>query len=245
LASSIARRSEVRRVDVPWWRLVAVAGTAMAFAALLLLLTHSGVFHVRTIEVDGAAHLDRTDVVRLSGVTDATNAVWLDEKTVEERLETDPWIRRARVSVTLPWTVHISLRERRPVAAVRQTSGLLAVAGDGTALGSASRSPGLPVIVMPPISAVEGALPSLTGPALALGALEPKLRARVVRVVVASSGLDLILDDGTRIDYGAADLFAPKARAIEDVLGWAETQGTEIRSIDVSAPTSPAVVPGT
>ena len=79
-------------------------------------------------------------IVRIAGVSNATNALWLDEGEAERRLEAEPWIADADVRVTFPLTVEIAVHERSPVAVARGAVTSL-MAGDGTALGS-GRSPG-------------------------------------------------------------------------------------------------------
>jgi cell division protein FtsQ len=244
LASSIELLTEERRFVVRWWWYLAAVGSAVALAAALFAITRSSLFHVRDIEIEGAHTLSRAELVRHTGITAATNAIWLDEGSVERRLLAEPWIARVEVRVSLPWTVHISITERTPVAVIRQASVFLLVAGDGTALGTAARPGGLPLIQTPPVPVAEGRTPVLEGSARALGALGPQLRSRVRRVVVAaSSTLEIFLDDGVKISYGMPDLFVRKADAIRDVLAWAGSEGERLRAIDVSAPSAPGVVP--
>jgi cell division protein FtsQ len=244
LASSIALLTEKRRFHVRWLRYLAGVGLAAALAVALLAMTRSSLFHVRDIEVEGNHALSRAELIRRTGITAATNAMWLDEGSVERSLLAEPWIARVEVRVSLPWTVHISIIERTPVAVIRQAAGFLLVAGDGTALGTSARPGGLPLIQTPPASVAEGRAPMLEGSARALGALAPQLRSRVRRVTVAaSSTLEIFLDDGVRISYGTADLFVRKAIAIRDVLAWADSEGEHLRAMDVSVPSAPAVVP--
>jgi cell division protein FtsQ len=188
---------------------LAVIGTAGFF------LSRSSVFHVRHVEVIGTTHLSRADVMRLSGVTRATNALWLDPRPVELRLEQDPWIANATVSTSFPWTVHIVIGERTPSAVVDRGTGRLLVATDGSPLGLAGRVHGLPLIVMPPSGALEGAPPSLQPAARAIGALPPQIMTRVRQVIVSLDGtLELRLFDGPRVEFGPPTEIAAKARAI-------------------------------
>ena len=93
----------------------------IAVGSVVLLIggvaaSRSSVFDVRRIEVTGTDHLHRPQIVRIAGVSNATNALWLDEGVVERRLEAEPWIADADVRVTLPLTVEIAVHERSPVA---------------------------------------------------------------------------------------------------------------------------------
>jgi len=248
LASSIAfptepDRSVVRAALTRAWRPLAVAGAVILLAVAALVLTRSGVFHVRSVEVDGATHLSRAEVVRLSGITRSDNAIWLDERAIEARLTENPWVANADVHIDLPWTVTVTVTERSPIAIVDRGSTEVLIAADGTLLGLGRRA-GLPVIEVPPTWIVSAGRVPLRGIARALEAMPSDLRAMVHRVDTGSSrGLELFLSEGLRISYGSARAFDQKANAIVDVLAWIEATGEQVRSADVSAPSAPAVVP--
>jgi len=221
------------------WFALALALTVIGTAGFLL--SRSSVFHVRHVEVTGTAHLSRADVVRLSGVTRATNALWLDPRPVELRLEQDPWIADATVSTSFPWTVHIAIAERTPTAAVDRGTGRLLVATDGLSLGFAGRVRGLPLIVMPPSGALEGAPPSLQPAARAIGALPPQVITRVRQVIVSLDGtLELRLFDGPRVEFGPPTEIAAKARAITSILAWSQNEAQPLNVVNVVAPGAPA-----
>lgn len=248
MASSIACPTEVqaprlRRALAQSWRWLAIAAAAVVLAAVGLAVTGSQWFHVRSIDVAGANHVSRSEIVRLSGITKHDNAVWLDESTAESRLTENPWVASAEVRVDLPWTVTITVTERSPVAVLeRGTSGVL-VAGDGTLLGAA-KGASLPLIEAPPAWVGSVPSPPVAGIARALAALDPEVRDMVRRIDTSSpSGLEMFLSDGLRISYGSARAFADKAIAIADVLAWTQTTGEKIRLLDVSAPSAPAVAP--
>ena len=221
----------------------AVAAVALGLiGAGGLFLSRSSVFHVRHVEVTGAAHRSRADIVRLSGVTHATNAIWLDERAVELRLEQDPWIADARVSTSFPWTVHVEVAERIPAAIVDRGSGRLLVATDGTPLGLAGRISGLPIDR-------DAARGSAGGRAAVAAAGRARDRcpasgdlAQVRRVMVSLDGaLELHLIGGPRVEFGPATEIAAKARAIVAALVWSSEEGQPLAALNVVAPGAPAV----
>lgn len=221
------------------WAVGAVAFAVIGTAGFFL--SRSSVFHVRHVDVAGAAHRSRADIVRLSGVTGATNALWLDERGVELRLEQDPWIASATVSTSFPWTVHVEVTERTPSAVVDRGTDRLLVATDGTPLGLAGRVFGLPLIVMPPAGALEGAPPSLQPAARAIGALPPEILARVRQVIVSLDGtLELRLQGGPRVEFGPATEIAAKARAIASILAWSDDEAQPLATVNVVSPGAPA-----
>jgi cell division protein FtsQ len=217
----------------------------IAVGSVVLLIggvaaSRSSVFDVRRIEVTGTDHLHRPQIVRIAGVSNATNALWLDEGVVERRLEAEPWIADADVRVTLPLTVEIAVHERSPVA-VAQGAVTSLMAADGTALGSGRIPRGLPVIELGAAGPVEGIRPSPVGAARALGAMAPALRAQVARVRVLLDGsLELRLRGGPTVRFGTPEDAQRKAVTIQRMLAWAGSEGTPLRTLSVVSALAPA-----
>jgi cell division protein FtsQ len=217
----------------------------IAVGSVVLLIggvaaSRSSVFDVRRIEVSGADHLHRPQIVRIADVSNATNALWLDEGVVERRLESEPWIADADVRVTLPLTVEIAVHERSPVA-VAQGAVTSLMAADGTALGSGRIPRGLPVIELGAAGPVEGIRPSPVGAARALGAMAPALRAQVARVRVLLDGsLELRLRGGPIVRFGTPEDAERKAVTIQRMLAWAGSEGTPLRTLSVVSALAPA-----
>jgi cell division protein FtsQ len=217
----------------------------IAVGSVVLLIggvaaSRSSVFDVRRIEVTGTGHLHRPQIVRIAGVSNATNALWLDEGVVERRLESEPWIADADVRVTLPLTVEIAVHERSPVAVAQGVVTSL-MAADGTALGSGRIPRGLPVIELGAAGPVEGIRPSPVGAARALGAMAPALRAQVARVRVLLDGsLELRLRGGPTVRFGTPEDAQRKAVTIQRMLAWAGSEGTPLRTLTVVSALAPA-----
>jgi cell division protein FtsQ len=249
LDGSISLRSEGRAAGAfavvrRAWRPLAVAAAVLVIAGGALALTRTGAFHVRSIEVEGASHLPRREVVRLAGISLKDNAVWLDDAAAEHRLESDPWVETAEVRIDLPWTVTLTVTERSPVAIVDRGGDTTLVAGDGTNLGRVDGRADLPRIEVPPTWVDEQAGSDIDQVAAAIGAMGEELRSRIGRVTLGPAGIELLLKDGVRVVYGSAADAPAKARAISQVLEWMETSGVQVRSLSVSAPSAPAVTSG-
>jgi cell division protein FtsQ len=242
LAISIPLRAEAGRrlIDHRVWILAAVAVAALAVGGVVL--SRSDVLHARGVEVVGASHLSRAEVVAAAGVSQATNVVWLDEGAVERRLEANPWIADADVRVAFPWTIELRVVERVPVAVASDGLRETLVAADGTALGPADRTHGLPRIELPTTAALDGVRESPRTAAAAIGAMSPEVRGQVTSVVVLVDGtLEIRLRGGVLVRYGAGTEPARKAAAIERVLAWADHEGERVAVVNVVAPERPAV----
>lgn len=210
----------------------------------LLAVSRSSAFDVRRFEVSGADHLHRARVLAVTGITRSTNVLWLDEGAAERRLEDQPWVADADVRVTFPLTIDITVTERSPVAVARGDVVSL-MAADGTSLGSGRAPRGLPVIELGAWAPVEGVRPSPVGAARALGVMTPALRAQVARVRVLLDGsLELRLRDGPMVRFGMPEDARRKVGAIERLLWWARTEGTEIRTLSVVSAWAPAATLG-
>lgn len=244
MASSIAISSDVGAARRSVRRTAVIVGLAAALGVGLVAFTRSSFFDVRGIEVVGNASLSRAAIVDRSGIEAGTNAIWLDEGTIAERLEGSEWIRDVDVSVRLPWTIRVSVKERRPVAVVHRGSGPILVAGDGVLLGAADGASRFPRIEAPGSRLGPRRAVALSGPARAAAALPRRIRNEVLQVVVGPSGtIELVLRGGLRVELGAPTDLEAKVGVLQDVLRWTAAAEEAIDRIDVSAPMAPAVLP--
>lgn len=242
MAISIPHRAE-RTLHRPRRRIVVMVAIGSVAVAGLFVGSRSSLFDARTVEVTGASHIARPELLRVAGVGEGTNVLWLDELAVEGRLEIEPWVATAEVSTSLPWTIRIEVAERSPVAVTGDGHDRSLVSGDGTILGSVGGIPGLPRIDVPVAPALDGPRPSVAGAASALDAMTASLRARVERVVVSPAGtLELRLEGGVVVRYGSATSQRRKAAVIERILAWPRSREGALTQISVVAPSVPAVV---
>jgi cell division protein FtsQ len=217
------------------WRVRLGLVVVVISALVAVAVSRSSLLAVRTIDVTGASRLTTERVIARAHIDGSTNALWLDERAVERRLERHPWISKAFVSVALPSTVRISIVERTPMAVATNRFGELYIAADGTSLGRANDDAGLPLIE----SAGRDAA------AAALAAMPVAVRSAVESVEYRDDGsLEVRLHDGVTVAYGVADRLVAKGLVVERILAWAEESGEELDSVDVTAPGSPAVAIG-
>lgn len=213
-------------------RLGLIGAAIAALVMVAVVVSRSSLFAVRTIDVTGTSHLTTARVVARAHVNESTNALWLDEHTVERRLERQAWISEAHVSVALPSTVRIFVVERTPVAVATNRFGALYIAADGTALGHANGDADLPLI--------ESA--GRHTAAAALAAMPAAVRSAVDSVPLADDGsLRVRLHDGVTVEYGSADRLVAKGLVLGRILAWATERGEELDSVDVTAPGAPAI----
>jgi cell division protein FtsQ len=81
-------------------------------------------FQLRTIEVQGTARLQPTDIQALVRQSVDKSGVWkADLNGINERIERLPWVRTAVVSRVLPDGIRVRITERSPRAVVRTSAG--------------------------------------------------------------------------------------------------------------------------
>ena len=218
--------------------LVVVAAVAGAWA-----LAASPLFHVRDVRVRGNRHLSTSEVVRLAGIGTDDNLLTVQPSRVLKGLARNPWVRTAEIRRELPWTLVVTVEERRPVGWLRTPRGIAVIAGDGTVLARRKDPPrGIAELgewngKLRPGERVRG----LEDPLAALASLPPHLRRKVERALVRRGDVVLHLEGDVRILYGESNALAAKGAALTRVLRWAENQGATLAYVDLRVARNPAV----
>lgn len=174
------RFARVRRVALGTLKLVAVlAGIAGAVAVGRLTRDYvrtSPAFAIATIELEGRARLDESEVLRAAGVSIGTNVFELAPEDVRARLERHPWIASAQVERRLPGTFRLRIVERTPSLVLALGPSLYLVDESGSVFKEVA--PGDPVD-LPIVSGIER---------------DRFLRERAWRTALLSE-IDVLLDD--------------------------------------------------
>ena len=76
-------------------------------------------FAVQDVQVVGTQTITPADVRELAGVTIGASTWDVDLQAVRERVLRHPWVANARVRRSLPSTLIVTVREHRPIAAIR------------------------------------------------------------------------------------------------------------------------------
>jgi cell division protein FtsQ len=233
------RRDRFRKVGAIVFITVVVLGAAA------VTLTRSPFFAARTIEVRGASHVPRSQVLRIAAVTPDTNVFTLDAGAAERRLESDPWIADATVTKDLPSTLVIDIHERIAVAVAESDGVLRLVADDGAFLETAlpRDAIGMPSIVAADAEGVEPSPEAVGGAARAIAAMAPTLRRRIDGIAILADGqLRIDLTSGSSAAYGEPVELREKAMALRALLDYAAERGATVISADVRVPSAPTAV---
>jgi cell division protein FtsQ len=240
------RRIAVKRLAgrrrLKWVALVA-AVVVMVVGVLVVLA--SPLLSIRTVDVDGAAYVQRFDGDLLDQVVaslDGEPILIADLQGAADRLEESPWVRSARVTMDFPDRVRIEIRERVPLAYFTGTDGRARVIDDE----------GRVIVVLDgqPIDYVQitGEGPDL-GPGASAGstyraaaqlvrALPDELRPQVASLGVTPEGeLTMELIQGTDVRFGVPDDLQAKLVALVVVLRRQPAGSMNVIDVSTGEPT--------
>ena len=90
-------------------RLVMTGFGFVIFIGIALVVLASPIVAVRTVQVEGAKYADAALVRSVSDSLKGKSVLTVDTKTARERLESDPWVKSARITTSLPSRVLIQI----------------------------------------------------------------------------------------------------------------------------------------
>ncbi|MEJ7629696.1 MAG: FtsQ-type POTRA domain-containing protein [Nocardioidaceae bacterium] len=212
------------------WLLTAALLLAVALAGWVVLF--SSWLAMRSVEVNGAHEVARSDVTTAARITPGTPLARVDLDAVEARVEAIPEIAAATVRRGWPHTIVITVAERQPVATVHRDGSWRLMDKAGVVYDTtAGRDPAEPVVEIDAGPAAE-ILPQV---AQVLGVLPRDLAAQTRRVTASSvDSITLHLRDGTEITWGSAAESAQKATVLRALMR------RSAAAYDVSVPSQPA-----
>ncbi|MCA1834266.1 MAG: cell division protein FtsQ/DivIB [Actinomycetota bacterium] len=244
-ARLVARRREVRRQRVTRIRRIVVS----VFAVCLLTyggwsIAHSSLFALDGVEIVGAHHVTRSQVLSVSGVRLGMNVLSVEPGVVAGRIEKLPFVGAARVERIYPSKVRILISERVPVAVVSMPGGRYLIDDRGVALVPVGETDGLPVIRSASGDEVQlgrplsdaGALQGL----LIWRSLPVSLRSKVFTIDATSPVAVTINVEGASVVFGDASSLGAKVAVFGSLLERARTTHHALLSADLRAPTHPA-----
>jgi len=215
----------------------------LAWLTAAVVLTAGGVWMVefspvlvaRSVRVEGVPPDDVSSIVGRAAVPLGTPLARIDTGAIASRVVATAALAEVTVSRSWPGTVVISAHQRVPVLAVKDPQGQLQVVdSQGVAYATVSTPPrGVPLINTdedPPSK------DSMRAAMAVLGALPASQRSRVSNVTVSGPNMVSVRLGGITVLWGGASEPELKVKVMTTLL-----RQRGIRTIDVSAPLSPAV----
>jgi cell division protein FtsQ len=215
------QRSAARAVSpVPHrgMRAPVLAGLAAMVALVLVwVVAFSSLLGARTVTVRGEHSLSVQQIRAAAAISSGTPLIRLDTGAVRHRVDALPQVASARVSVSYPSTVVITVIERVPVGYLASADGFVLVDASGAQYQTIAVAPkSLPRFGLP-----AGAQARATGQAVATvaAALTPSIRAELSEITATTpDSISLTLRDGRSVRWGSDLRSQDKARLLPALL---------------------------
>ena len=135
-----------RRIKISLYGLAAIAGIASFGMALadrdqltddILAITARAGLTLEQIQVRGRAHTPQDKLVTALGLTVGQPILGIDLVAIHDRIRHIGWVEQATVERRLPGTIHVTIRERVPVALLQTDSDHQLIDQSGTIITGA------------------------------------------------------------------------------------------------------------
>jgi len=208
--------------------------------ALIALLLQSPLMAIREIEVSGSDHANVTAALERHNVVLGVPTISVRPGALEAEVEADPWVARARATITWPGTVVVTVLEHEPVAWVEIGEDWYRASANGAILEQTNPSKRGPRIRLGGLSALPG--DKLTGrrvlAALEFVALLPAELQRRALVTSGGSGTLAARIQGHLVDLGRPVEMREKAAALTAILAGGVADRA---AISLVSPVRPAI----
>jgi cell division protein FtsQ len=220
------RRALMRR-----WTVLIVFVCVLAVVYVVLF---TGVFGVRTVEVEGVTGLTPDEVRNVAAVEMGQPLIRLDTDEIAARVATLPRVAKVQVERSWPTTVTVQVTERTPVGFVRRPDGVHMVDAAGVDFAVKPQPPtGLPSIEVATVKPEDPATHAVVD---VLANIPQQLRDLVVGLSAQSAGsVQMALTNGRIVKWGNSADTERKAMVLAALL---TRPG---KTYDVSAPDLPTV----
>jgi cell division protein FtsQ len=229
--SKQALRSRRRRKALVF---VAIALVVALLGAGVWGVYYSSALVTKRVNVIGTHKLTRTQVSLAAQVRIGVPLARQDLDAIAERTTTLPAIESAAITRDWPSTITVTVVERRPVLAVRQSSGGYVVV-DKSGVAYQTQPVLTPEVVLAEVNPGDAAL--LSDVATVAAALPLKLRGKVDRITAGSrDSIALVMRSGLIVNWGGSSDSELKAQVVNALL-----KQKPKSAIDVSSPHNPTI----
>ena len=227
----------------PWKAAFFVLAVVAIIAGVTWALLGSKFLVVRSITVDGAPDIPRSQVITAAGVRAGTPLIRISTGTVTRRVERLTLVESARVTRSWPNAITITIVERTAALAVREPAGWDLVDRFGVVLKQVqSRPHGLPRLRTSTAPDLLRGNPAVFAAATVGRELPARLAAKVRSIGAPTADtVTLYLRHGRTVVWGDASQTAMKARELAILMrGRARYFDVSDPRAVVTAPTAPA-----
>ena len=233
-----ARRNRLRRrlagsLGESLWAIGLLA--AATFVCALFILGYSALlsapyFEIREISVRGLKELTEKDILALAKVQRRSNILAVSTDDVAARIAANAWVKNVYVGRELPDRLVLDIRERKPVALVKEAGDFYLMDSDGHVFKKLSRNDDVDLAILSGVDIQAKTQPPMVTDALRLlstlsGTGKHETLGTISEVHISDVfGISLLTDTGLHLKLGR-DHFESKLRQLDVVLADLEKRG--------------------
>lgn len=189
-------------------------------------------FEIREISVRGLKELTEKDILTMAKIQPRSNILAVNTDTVVKRLSANPWIKNIYVGRELPNRLVLDIRERTPIALVKQADNFYLMDVDGFVFKKLGKTDEVDLVIVNGVNIQNKTRSPLLAEALKLLSMLSSndhyaFLGTISEVQVHDVfGISLLTDKGLHLKLGR-DNFAGKLRQLNIVLADLEKRGTK------------------
>jgi len=209
--------------------LLALAAVASALLVYLysVLLSAPGL-ELKEISVRGVKELTEKDILELAKIQPRCNLLAVNTDAVARRIAVNPWVKRIYVGRELPGRLVLDVRERTPIALVKQTGNFYLMDAEGVVFKKLSRTDDVDLAILTGVNLGKTPSPLLAEALKLLGTLSGDSYASLGTIseihIDEVFGLSVLTDRGLHLKLGRYH-FTDKVRRLDVVLADLEKRG--------------------
>jgi cell division protein FtsQ len=202
----------------------------MLFIFAYSCLLSASYFEIKEISVRGLKELTEKDILAMANIRPRSNILSVNTDAVVTRVSANPWIKHISVGRELPDRLVLDVRERTPIALVKQAGDFYLMDADGFVFKKLSRSDEVDLAIVTGVNIRDKAQSGQLADALKLletlsSSDQHELLGSVSEVHVDDVfGLSILTDKGLHLKLGREN-FADKLRQLHIVLADLEKRG--------------------
>lgn len=236
--NDVLRREGRRRL-----RHLTAAAAVVAVAAGAVVATRSPLLDVDYVDVRGAEHTPRAELLKVTGLDGSPLLIDLSTDEVARRAQRLPWVAEAQAKKEWPATIRLEVKERVATATLPGENGQWVLVDEGGRILEAlpQRPAEVPAVTGLAPAGVPG---SSVGPvaraSLQVAASLPgEVRPRVAEVVAVGGEVELKLLPSGTVRLGPPDLLRAKMEALVTMITKVDLRRLQV--LDLRVPSAPVL----
>lgn len=183
---------------------------------------------VREISVRGVKELTEKDILQLANIQPRCNLLAVNTDAVARRIAANPWVKNIYVGRELPGRLVLDVRERKPIALVKQTGNFYLMDAGGFIFKKLSRTDDVDLAILTGVNLQNKPSPLLAEALKLLETLSADSYASLGTIseihIDEVFGLSVLTDRGLHLKLGR-DNFTGKVQKLDIVLADLEKRG--------------------